>query len=87
MLEIWKLSFLVTVRHWRIYRKQLFSNISPTVADPLFFVLAFSYGLGSHMDFVENRAYAQFLAPGLAMTAAMFTSFFEGRGISSISLK
>lgn len=77
MPEYLRLSFLVANRHWQIYRRDLFSNLSPTFFDPIFYITAFGLGLGRYMGEMSGQSYLQYLAPGLAIASAMFTSFFE----------
>lgn len=77
MLETLKLSFHITRRNWAVYRKDLISNTSPTVADPALILISLGLGLGPFITDVDGRTYMQFLAPGLAVATALFTSFFE----------
>lgn len=77
MLEILSISFLIVRRHWAIYRKDFLANISPTIVEPLFFLLSMGLGLGSYVSDVSGQSYARYLAPGLVMSSAMFTAFFE----------
>lgn len=77
MLESIWLSLHVTRRNWTVYKKDFVANISPTFADPLFFILSLGFGLGAFIPSVDGRSYLQFLAPGLAVSTALMTSFFE----------
>jgi len=77
MLELLSISFLIVRRHWAIYRKDFFANISPTIVEPVFFILSMGLGLGSYVSDVQGQTYARYLAPGLVMSSAMFTAFFE----------
>jgi len=77
MLESISLSWHITRRNWTVYKKDFIANISPTFADPLFFILSLGFGLGAFIPQVGGRTYLQFLAPGLAVSTAMMTSFFE----------
>jgi lipooligosaccharide transport system permease protein len=77
MLETLKLSLRVTHRHWLVYRKDLLANMSPTLVDPAMFLLAFGVGLGSHIQAVNGLEYIKYMAPGLAISTALFTAFFE----------
>lgn len=77
MLETWRLSLHIVRRNWWVYRKDLIANISPTLADPAFMILSLGVGLGSYVSNVHERSYLQFLAPGLAVSTALFTAFFE----------
>lgn len=77
MLESLKLCFNITLRNWTVYKKDLISNISPTVADPALIMVSLGLGLGAYLTNVEGMTYMQFLAPGLTVATALFTSFFE----------
>lgn len=77
MLETLALSWKVTERHWAVYRQNLFANIIPTVVDPILFLVSFGVGLGAYLQNVEGMSYLGFIAPGLAISSALFTAFFE----------
>lgn len=77
MLESLKLCFHITRRNWTVYRKDLIANISPTVADPALIMVSLGLGLGAYLTNVEGMSYMQYLAPGLTVATALFTSFFE----------
>ncbi len=77
MSETLKLSWLITVRHWRVYRKYIWSNILPTVIEPCFFMLSLGLGMSAFVSEIDGKSYATFMGPGLAVSAAMFTAFFE----------
>jgi lipooligosaccharide transport system permease protein len=77
MTDTLKLSLHIVRRNWVVYKKDFVANVSPTVTDPAFFMLSLGIGLGAFVTQVEGRSYAQFLAPGLAIISALFTSFFE----------
>ncbi|MCB0419255.1 MAG: ABC transporter permease, partial [Bdellovibrionales bacterium] len=71
------LSWRVAVRHWLIFRKDLFANVSPTIIDPTLFLICLGLGLGAYVNQVEGLSYARYVAPGLAVSTALFTAFFE----------
>lgn len=77
MLESFKLCWNITLRNWTVYKKDLIANISPTVADPALIMVSLGFGLGGYLTNVEGMSYMQFLAPGLTVATALFTSFFE----------
>lgn len=77
MIKFLELSWLVVLRHWRVYRKYFWSNILPTVLEPCFFLVALGMGMSAFVDGIDGLSYATFMGPGLAMSAAMFTAFFE----------
>lgn len=77
MTNTLKLSWLVVIRHWLVYRKYFWSNILPTVIEPCFFILSLGLGMSAFVKDIDGLSYASFMGPGLAMSAAMFTAFFE----------
>ena len=77
MLDTIKLCFHITLRNWTVYKKDLVANISPTVADPALIMISLGFGLGAYLTNVEGMSYMQYLAPGLTVATALFTSFFE----------
>ena len=77
MIETFRLCIHIVRRNWAVYRKDFLANISPTVADPACTIVALGMGLGPFVADVEGRTFIQFLAPGLAVATALFTSFFE----------
>lgn len=71
-------------RTWRVWQRNLttfkhlwLGNFLGNLADPLFFLLAIGFGLGSMVGEVDGRPYVVFLAPGLVAGSAMMTSCFE----------
>jgi lipooligosaccharide transport system permease protein len=71
------LALHITRRNWTVYKKDFIANISPTFADPLFFILSLGLGLGAFIHELNGKTYIAFLAPGLAVSTALMTSFFE----------
>ncbi len=77
MLESLKLSLHIARRNWAVYRKDFVANVSPTVADPAMILVSLGLGLGAFLTNIEGMSYMQFLAPGLTIATALFTSYFE----------
>jgi lipooligosaccharide transport system permease protein len=77
VLSTMHLAWLVCHRNWTVYKKDFISNTSPTLADPALILVSLGLGLGGFVAEIEGRTYMQFLAPGLAVATALFTSFFE----------
>ena len=71
------LSWHVVVRNWTVYRKDFLANISPTLADPALMMTALGMGLSPFIGQIHGLSYAQYLAPGMVATTALFTAFFE----------
>ena len=72
-----RLSWHVVVRNWTVYRKDFLANISPTLADPALILGSLGMGLSGYVGQIDGMTYAQFLAPGMIATTALFTAFFE----------
>lgn len=77
MSETLRLCLHIVRRNWAVYRKDFLANISPTVADPALNFIALGMGLAPFVAELDGRTFMQFLAPGLTMATALFTSFFE----------
>jgi lipooligosaccharide transport system permease protein len=71
------LAWQVVVRNWVVYRKDFIANVSPTLADPALVLMSLGVGLSPFIGRIEGLAYAQFLAPGMVASTALFTAFFE----------
>lgn len=72
-----RLAWHVVVRNWTVYRKDFLANISPTLADPALMMTALGMGLSPFIGQIHGLSYAQYLAPGMVATTALFTAFFE----------
>lgn len=77
MLDTMRLSWHIVRRNWWVYRKDLIANISPTFTEPSLMMVSLGLGLGAFVAQIEGRTYLQYIAPGLAVSTAMFTAFFE----------
>jgi lipooligosaccharide transport system permease protein len=47
------------------------------VLEPLFYLFAIGYGLGSFVSTIQGHSYIEYFLPALLCTTAMFVSFFE----------
>lgn len=77
MRESLLLSLQIVRRNWKVYRKDFVANISPTVSDPIFYLIFIGLGLGSLVSDIDGRKYIDFLGPALVVSTALFTAFFE----------
>lgn len=77
LMESFWLCMHITRRNWTVYKKDLIANISPTVADPALIMVSLGLGLGVYLTDIQGMTYMQYLAPGLTVATALFTSFFE----------
>lgn len=64
-------------RDWEVFKKYAVTNILPYFAEPLLFILALGYGLGLFVGQIGGVSYAQFLAPGILASSAMFAASYE----------
>ena len=69
--------YSVWFRHVLVYTRNILSNGLPPFMDPLIFLAGVGLGLGKYIVSMENLPYIQFLASGLLVTSAMYTSAFE----------
>ncbi|MGE9267270.1 MAG: ABC transporter permease, partial [Verrucomicrobiales bacterium] len=77
LLMSWRLAWQVVVRNWTVYRKDFLANVSPSLADPALILGSLGLGLSGYVGEINGLSYAQFLAPGMIATTALFTAFFE----------
>jgi lipooligosaccharide transport system permease protein len=77
MRETLTLCLHITRRNWMVYKKDFIANIAPTMCEPFFILMSIGVGLGAFVAEVHGRSYSSFIAPGLAVSTALFTAFFE----------
>jgi len=64
-------------RDWEVFKKTAITSVLPYFAEPLLFILALGYGLGLFVGEIGGTSYAQFLAPGILSSSAMFAASYE----------
>jgi lipooligosaccharide transport system permease protein len=64
-------------RNFFYFRKTWLVTAFWTVLEPLMYLGAFGYGVGSFINNVEGIAYVDFFFPGLLCTTALLVSYFE----------
>ena len=69
--------YSVWFRHIRVYTKSLVSNGFPPFVEPLIFLAGIGLGLGQYVGMIDGISYIMFLASGIIVPPAMFTSSFE----------
>jgi len=69
--------YSVWFRHIRVYTKSLVSNGFPPFVEPLIFLAGIGLGLGHYVGMIDGVSYIMFLASGIIVPPAMFTSSFE----------
>jgi lipooligosaccharide transport system permease protein len=70
-LPVWRRNLLV-------WKKLAIASILGNIADPLLYMLALGYGIGSLVGEVGGMSYVAFIGTGMVCQSAMFTSSFEG---------
>lgn len=69
--------FQVWLRNLRVWRRHLRASLTGNIGQPLLFLLAMGYGLGSQVREIDGLNYLQFIAPGLVASAVMSSAAFE----------
>jgi len=69
-LAVWRRDALVFSKLWR-------GALLPTFLDPLFYLMAIGFGLGTYVANINGLPYKDFIAPGLIASATMWSSAFE----------
>jgi lipooligosaccharide transport system permease protein len=74
-------SFRIASRVWRRdvrnFSKLWRGALLPTFLDPLFYLVAMGFGLGTYLATIQGIPYKDFIAPGLIASAAMWAAAFE----------
>ncbi len=70
-LPVWRRNLLV-------WKKLAIASVLGNIADPLLYMLALGYGIGSMVGEVGGMSYVAFIGTGMVCQSAMFTSSFEG---------
>jgi lipooligosaccharide transport system permease protein len=71
----------IAARVWRRdvrnFSKLWRGALLPTFLDPLFYLVAMGFGLGTYLARIQGIPYKDFIAPGLVASAAMWAAAFE----------
>ena len=67
----------VTYRNARLFRKNVTGSLLPQFLDPLFYLVALGFGLGTYIASINGVPYRDFIAPGLVASATMWAASFE----------
>jgi lipooligosaccharide transport system permease protein len=65
-------------RNLLVWRKLALASVLGNIADPLLYMLALGYGIGSLVGNVGGMSYIAFIGTGMVCQSAMFTASFEG---------
>lgn len=70
-IKIWERNFYHFKKTWLV-------SIFWIVLEPLMYLGAIGYGLGSYVNSMEGQSFLEFYFPGLLASTAMMVAFFEG---------
>ena len=68
--RVWRREFIAFSKVWK-------NALLPQFFDPLFYLLALGFGLGTYIASINGIPYKEFIAPGLIASAAMWSAAFE----------
>ena len=67
----------IFARHLAVFKKIWFTNVMFNFIEPLLYLTAMGYGLGSFVRDIDGLSYIQYIAPGMVASSAMFAASFE----------
>ena len=65
-------------RNLLVWRKLAIASVLGNIADPLLYMLAIGYGIGSFIPEMNGMKYIRFICTGMVCQRAMFTASFAG---------
>ncbi len=71
--RVWK----VWTRNKDVFMKTYKVNFLPPLLEPVLYLFALGFGLGSFIEVIEGMSYPRFIAPALLSIAIMNAAFFE----------
>lgn len=71
------LVFAVWRRHARVWIRTWYTNILPSILEPLLYLVGFGLGVGAFIDSMEGHTYTEYIAPGIISATIMFGAFVE----------
>jgi lipooligosaccharide transport system permease protein len=77
-IPAWRRWYPVWSRNFRVWRKLLGAAVLGNIGEPLLYLFAMGYGLGSFVGDMEGVSYMSYLAAGMVCASTMTTASFEG---------
>ena len=71
--RVWK----VWLRDWDVFTKTFVVNFFPPLLEPIFYLAALGFGLGTFVSSIQGYSYVQYIAPAIVAITIMYSSFFE----------
>jgi lipooligosaccharide transport system permease protein len=65
-------------RNWDSFRKYILGSLAGGLGEPVLYLVAMGYGLGTFVGPIAGMRYVEYIAPGLVVSAAMWAATFEG---------
>ena len=72
-----RIALRVWQRDLRVFSKVWKQGLLPQFFDPLFYLMAMGFGLGTYLARVKGIPYREFIAPGLVASSVMWAASFE----------
>jgi lipooligosaccharide transport system permease protein len=72
-LRLWQ----VWYRNFLVFRRLFLVNFLLPMGEPLLYLVAMGFGLGTFIKQIQGISYVRFIGPGLVSVAMMYASFFE----------
>jgi len=72
-----RLAMRVWLRDVRVFSKVWKQGLLPHFLDPLFYLMAMGFGLGTYLAHINGIPYKEFIAPGLVASSVMWAASFE----------
>ncbi len=67
----------VWLRNKDVFMKTYKTNFLPSLIEPILYLLAFGFGLGSFVELIDGQPYINFMAPAIIGISMMFSSFYK----------
>ncbi len=64
-------------RNLRVWRRFFLASAIGDLAEPILYLVGLGYGLGGLVTDVHGMSYVRFIAPGLVVTATLYSASFE----------
>ncbi|GAB3207632.1 ABC transporter permease [Marinactinospora endophytica] len=68
----------VLAREWALYRRSWAPTTFAAVVEPVIYLLAFGFGMGSLVGAIGGYRYIEFIGTGIVAMSVLFTSMFPG---------
>jgi len=79
MMKMPKSAYVLAVYHrqYTVFKKLIGSSLVSNVANPILFLFAFGFGMGSFIDTMAGMSYMTFVVAGMIGYSAAFSASFE----------